>query len=191
MESRTTTELIEALGNDVTRCHQELITAIDIGTVDSSGNVDADYEYHARQLVRTIFAFIEGVTFSMKVKAAAHCLKNKKEISDGERFFAVDMDHILTEKGEVVERPAHLRLSDNVRFAFALQERALDLAETFDPSCEWWSCFKSSIRLRDRLTHPKMPADIDISGDEIVSALKAYEGFKDQAFIYAEYYNAM
>ena len=190
MENRTTSELIETLGNDVTRCHQELITAIDKGTVDSSGNVDADHEYHARQLVRTIFAFIEGVTFSMKVKAAAHCLKNETDISDGERFFAVDMDHILTDKGQVLERPAHIKLSDNVRFAIALQEKALDLTDTFDASCEWWSCFKSSIRLRDRLTHPKMPEDIDVSGNEIVNVLKAYEGFKEQALKYVEYYNA-
>jgi len=63
MENRSTSELIETLGNDVTKCHEELLKAIDEGTVDSDGNVDADYEYHARQLVRTILAFIEGVTF--------------------------------------------------------------------------------------------------------------------------------
>jgi hypothetical protein len=129
------------------------------------------------------------MSFSMKVKAAAHCLDNEKDITDGERFFSIDMDHILTDRGEVLERPAHIKLSDNVRFAFALQEKALNLPESFDASCEWWSCFRSSIRLRDRLTHPKMPEDIDVSGDEIVNALKAYNGFKEQAVKYGEYYN--
>jgi len=190
MENRSSSELIEALGNDVTKCHEELLKAIDEGTVDSDGTVDADYEYHARQLVRTIFAFIEGVTFSMKVKAASHCLDNRIEITDGERFFAVDKDHILTDKGRVIERPAHIRLSDNVQLAFALQEKALRIAKLFDSSCEWWSCFKSSIKVRDRLTHPKMPEDIDISGDEIVSVLSAYEGFKEQALNYSERYKA-
>ena len=190
MENRSTSELIETLGNDVTKCHEELLKAIDEGTVDSDGNVDADYEYHARQLVRTILAFIEGVTFSMKVKAASHCLDNRIEITDGERFFAVDKDHILTDKGRVIERPAHIRLSDNVQLAFALQEKALRIAKLFDSSCEWWSCFKSSIKVRDRLTHPKMPEDIDISGDEIVSVLTAYEGFKEQALNYSERYKA-
>ncbi len=188
MEDRSTSELIDALGNDVIRCHEELLKAIDEGTVDASGNVEADYEYHARQLVRTVFAFIEGVTFSMKVRAASHCLDNGIEITDGERFFAVDQDHILTDSGRVIEKPAHIRLSDNVRFAFALQEKALGIPKPFDSSCKWWSCFKSSIKVRDRLTHPKMPEDVDISGDEIVSVLTAYEGFKEQALYYSECY---
>ena len=114
---------MKPLGNDVTKCHEELLKAIDEGTVDSDGNVDADYEYHARQLVRTIFAFIEGVTFSMKVKAASHCLDNRIEITDGERFFAVDKDHILTDKGRVIERPAHIRLSDNVQLALRYKKK--------------------------------------------------------------------
>jgi hypothetical protein len=190
MEDRTTKELIDTLGEDVTRCHDELIASIEEGTTDSDGNVDADYEYHARQLVRSVFAFIEGVTFSMKVKAADYCLQNDKEISDAERFFAVDVDHILTDKGQVIEKSAHIKLSDNVRFAFALQEKALGLTDSFDASCEWWSCFKTAIKIRDRLTHPKLPEDIDVSGNEIVTVLKAFNGFKEQALNYAQQYGA-
>jgi hypothetical protein len=33
-----------------------------------------------------------------------------------------------------------------------------------------------------------MPEDIDISGDEIVNVLTAYEGFKEQALNYSEQY---
>jgi hypothetical protein len=63
----------------------------------------------------------------MKVRPASHCLDKGIEITDGERFFAVDQDHILTDIGRVIERPAHIRLSDNVRFAFSLQENPLAL----------------------------------------------------------------
>ncbi len=186
MSERTTAELIETLGDDVSRCHRELIGAIDEGHVDANGDVDADYEYHARQLIRAIFAFIEALTFSVKVRAAGYCLSHERDISDGERFFAVDIEHRLTEKGEVIERAAHIRLADNIRFAFALQEKALEIAEPFDPSIEWWSCLQSSIRVRDRLTHPKLPEDVDVTGGEIVAALKAYEGFTQQLMVYTD-----
>lgn len=186
MIERTTEALINTLGDDITRCHGELLAAIDEGDVDSNGDVTADYEYHARQLLRLIFAFIEALTFSVKVKSAEQCLNIGRDISDGERFFADDVEHILTDKCDVVERPAHIRLADNIRFAFALQEKALGIATRFDPSSEWWSCLKSSIKVRDRLTHPKFPADIDISGAEIVAALKAYDGFKEQLNIYSD-----
>ncbi|MDB5307740.1 MAG: hypothetical protein JWO38_1942 [Gemmataceae bacterium] len=186
MKERTTRELIEALGEDVSRCHRELIASIDAGERDPNGDVHANYEYHARQLIRAIFAFIEAVTFSVKVKAAEYALRHKRPITDAERFFAVDIEHMLSDRGEIVERPAHIRLGDNIRFAFALQEKALGVAKQFDPSIEWWSCLKSSIKVRDRLTHPKFPGDIDVSGDEIVTALKAYKGFSNQAMLYAE-----
>lgn len=186
MEERTTEELINVLGTDVDRCYASLIDAIDNGETDENGNVSADYEFYARQLIRAIFALIEGVTFSIKVNAAELCIQNKRDISDAERFFATDTDYVLTDKGQVIERPAHIRLSDNICFAFALQEKALDLSDHFDTSAEWWSCFKSSVKVRDRLTHPKFPEDIDVSSQEIVDALKTCEGFKEQALSYAE-----
>jgi len=190
MRERTTSELIETLGDDIDRCHRELIGSIDCGDVDPRRNVYADYEYHARQLIRAIFAFVEAVTFSIKVQAGVYCLNHNRDISDAERFFAADVEYVLTDRGEVVERAARIRLADNIRFAFALQERALGLTKTFDPSKEWWSCLNSSIKVRDRLTHPKLPEDIDVPGNEIVAPLKAYEGFKEQAMAYAELRNA-
>ena len=186
MDERTTSELIETLGDDVFRCHGELLASIDEGTIDPNGGVYADYEYHARHLVRAIFTFIEAVTFSVKAHAAQYCLEHDRDISPSERFYSIDIEYILTDKGEVVERAAHIKLADNIRFAFALQEKALGLSTKFDASVKWWSCLKSSIKVRDRLTHPKLPGDIDVSGDEIVAALEAYEGFKQQVMYYAE-----
>ena len=178
-DERTTKELIEALADDVDRCHRLLIAEVDQGSIDDEGNVDADYEFAARQLLRAIFAFIEGVTFSVKVRAASLCLENGIDISDAERAFAVDVDHDLNDKGAVVERPARLRLTDNVRFALTLLARSKGSPEGFDASVEWWSHLRAAIKVRDRLTHPRMPADTDVSGDEIVTALKAYAGFSN------------
>lgn len=45
MEELTTKRLIETLGDDVDRCHKNLLGSIDEGTVDEQGNVDADYEF--------------------------------------------------------------------------------------------------------------------------------------------------
>jgi hypothetical protein len=178
MDERTTAELIEKLGDDVARCHAGLIEAIDEGGIDRDGGVSADYEYHARQLIRSILAYIEGVTFSVKIKCVDHCLRAGIEVSDNERYLAVEVDPELNEKGEVVERSSKLRLMSNIRFAFRLFEKASKHASRFDPGSEWWSCLHETVRVRDRLTHPKMPADIEVSGEEIVKALKARSGFE-------------
>jgi hypothetical protein len=176
---RTTQELMEQLGDDVDRCHDGLLKAIDAGDRNDDGTTSVDSGYHARQLIRAIFAYIEAVTFSAKISAVGRCLALKIDVSDHERFAAVEIDSKLNDKGEVVEQPAKIRIVDNVRFAFRLLERANGGTVKFDPSSsEWWGDFKKTIRVRDRLTHPRRPEDIDVSGAEIVSALRAKDGFE-------------
>ncbi len=179
MEERSTQELIEKLGVDVTRCHAYILEVIDNGEIDSEGNVSADYEYHARQLIRAILAYIEAVTFSVKASCVHQCLAEGMEVSDHERYLAVEIDSELNDKGEIIERPARIRLTNNIRFAFRLLEKASKQPSTFDPASEWWSCLQEIIRVRDRLMHPRFAEDIDVSGAEIVNALKAKKGFDE------------
>lgn len=177
MEERTTKELIQTLGEDFERCYRGLLQSFDEGTIDEDGNLDADYEFYARQLIRTVFAYIEGVTFSVKVTAVAHCMQRGIEILPQERYIAVEVDYELNEKGEVVERPARTKLPSNIRFAFMLSEKAHELPPQFDASAEWWFCLRESIKVRDRLMHPRMPGDLDVSPEELIKALKAKNGF--------------
>jgi hypothetical protein len=130
----------------------------------------ADYEFHARQLIRAAFAYIEAVTFSVKITAAKDCLIRRVSISPQERAFAGDVDYEVDDKGEVVERTARIKLTRNIRFAFALYERAHNIRPPFDPSSEWWCHLRESIRVRDRLMHPKMPEDLDVAPKELIHA---------------------
>jgi hypothetical protein len=179
-EERSTRELIEVLGRDCDRCHSELVASFDAGKVDSDGNLNADYEFHARQLIRAIFAYIEAVTFSVKASAAWQCMQQGIDITPQERYFATDTEYELNDRGELVEAVAKISLARNIRFALSLNRKARKVSEPFQPSVEWWSCLKESIRIRDRLTHPKMPGDLDILPEEIIKVLKAKDGFEDE-----------
>jgi hypothetical protein len=68
-------------------------------------------------------------------------------------------------------------LEKNVRFAIALVERVYRFSKPFNPAEGWWSEFKTAVR--DRLTHPKLPGDLDINGDEVLAALRAKLGFEE------------
>ncbi|MDD4964963.1 MAG: hypothetical protein PHI11_13710 [Gallionella sp.] len=179
-EERTTQEVIELLGQDCERCHTELLACIDSSEIDADGDVDADYEFHARQLVRASFAYIEALTFSVKVSSAWRCMEEEIDITPQERYFATDMEYEINERGDVVETKAKISLARNIRFALALNRKAHKVSEPFDPSVEWWSCMKETIRIRDRLTHPRWPTDLDISGEEIVKVLKARRGLEEE-----------
>lgn len=183
--ARTTREVIQILGEDCDRCHAQLVAAIEDGEV-SEGGIEADYEYHARQLIRAIFAYIEAVTFSVKAWSAGYCMDNDVEITPQERYFATDTEYELNDRGEVVETIAKISLARNIRFALSINRKAQGVSQPFDASVEWWSCMKKAIRVRDRLTHPKMPRDLDVSGDDIVDALKAKAGFEAEILRHRE-----
>lgn len=75
VDERTTAELIDTLGEDVDRCFRGMDGSFKRGKKNPDGSIEAKYEYHARQLIRAVFAFIEAVTFSMKLRAAEHYAK--------------------------------------------------------------------------------------------------------------------
>ncbi len=179
-DERTTGEVIEVLGEDCDRSFEELSAAIDAGKRDEAGMIDADYEYKARQFIRAVFAFIEATTFSVKASSAARCMDSEIDISPQERYFAVDMGYELNDRGEVVETVEKISLARNIRFALALNRRAHNVAEPFDASVEWWGCLKEAIKIRDRLTHPKWPGDLDVSGDDLLKVVKAKCGFQKE-----------
>jgi len=176
----TTSEVIELLGNDCDRCHAALIAAIDAGQTESDGNIESDYDFYARQLIRSAFAYIEAVIFSVKASSAWRCMEEGIDISPQERYFAVDTEYEVNDRGEVVEATARISLAKNIRFALALNRKAHSVAEPFDPSVEWWNCMKEAIKIRDRLTHPRWPRDLDVAGDEVVKVLMAKRGLEDE-----------
>jgi hypothetical protein len=61
MEERTAKELIETLGEGFKRCYEGPIQFFDDVTLDEYEYLDADYEFHARPLIRAVFAYIEFV----------------------------------------------------------------------------------------------------------------------------------
>ncbi len=176
-DDRTTKELIEILGTDYEYFHGEIISRLDEGEKGQDGLTSADFQFEARQLVRAAFAYIEAVTFSVKVHSAMVCDRNDVYLSDAERNFIGEIQFSLNDKGEVVERAAQIKLTQNIRFAFNLLARSRQIESKFDPSTEWWSCLRSSIRVRDRLMHPRLPVDLDISIKELLDVMKAKHGF--------------
>lgn len=185
-DERTTQEVIKILGEDCDRCHAEIVAAIDRGDLSDGGTVEAEYEFHARQLIRAIFAYIDAVTFSVKAWSAGRCMEMGIDITPQERYFATDTEYELNDRGEVIETTTKISLARNIRFALAINRKAHRIAQPFDASVEWWSCLKKAIRIRDRLTHPKLPGDLDVSGDDIVNALKAKAGFEKEVLHYRE-----
>lgn len=172
---RSTEELIIKLGADRDQCLDAIMK-----TFDGEKKIfdQERFDFHARQLIRSSFAYIEGVVFSLKLTAANKCMRHGLSLSPQERYLCIEIGYDLNDKGEVVERPIQIRLARNILFAFELATRSLKLDHKFNPSVDWWASLKAAIKIRDRFMHPRMPEDFDISLDAVLTVMKATHGFK-------------
>ena len=70
--------------------------------------------------------------------------------------------------------------AENVKFSFRLTDKAHGRkTPTLDTSRQWWSDFKEATRIRDRLMHPRLPRDLNISPDEVVLIMRVEFGFRE------------
>ncbi|MEN1943215.1 hypothetical protein WCE55_05045 [Luteimonas sp. MJ293] len=176
-DERTTGELLLALDSDYRRCYAGILDRINEGEHLEDGTISADHEFDARQLIRAAFAYIEGATFVLKIEASFNSEENGIELLPQQNHFIFESGFELSDKGVVLEKAAKIPLSKNVRFAFNVFAQANGISFTFDPSVEWWSLFKDSTRVRDRLTHPRMPQDLDVTPREVIAMINAKDGF--------------
>jgi hypothetical protein len=174
------------LAADYERCHTEVLHFLDAFKRKPTRKLRKEYEFHARQYIRAVFAYIEALTYSVKAKSAWRCMRYKIPLSSAEQFLSIDMSYEVNDKGVVVETPARISLAKNIRFAIALSRRADGVEKEFNASAAWWSSMKNAIRVRDRLTHPKLPGDLDIGEIEVAHAARAVQGLLDEVIAHRE-----
>lgn len=186
MSERDTGELIRVLGDDFQRCYGNVIADVEAGNRNEDGSIEADHEFNARQLIRAAFAYLEGVTYSIKIAAVDDAIEKGVEITPEEVNFAFEISHSLSDKGRIVERSAHINLARNIRFAFSLYEKTNSIKEQFNPSEQWWNELQKAVAIRDRLTHPRQPEDLDLQPSEVLTVVAAVRGFEAHVMSYIE-----
>ncbi|WP_431025246.1 hypothetical protein [Halomonas sp. H5] len=178
-DERTTADLLVVLDEDYRRCYEQILLRLDEGERNEDGTVYADHEFDARQLIRTAFAYIEGATFVLKIEASFRAEERGFDLTPQQQHFIFEADFDINDKGEVVERAAKISLTKNIRFAFAVFSQASGIKNTLDVSLDWWGKLQGAIKVRDRLTHPRFPADLDVSPQEVIATIAAKVGFDE------------
>jgi len=125
-----------------------------------------------RLLIRSVFAFIETVSFRVKTNAL---LFETNALTPGEISLIKEEDYELADSGEVRIRNARLKLLNNFRFAFAVAAKAADVNFRLDVGGVGWQALRESIPVRDRLTHPKRLSDLIVTENEVRQAMTAFD----------------
>lgn len=144
----------------------------------SRSRVETDVkEYAIRQYVRTVFAMIEGTIYVMKQLAQ----NGIEKLSAAELALIAEELYDLNDKGEPIIRPNYLKLEKNIKFAFSIYAKSVGLTYTLPVHESGWNSLKQSIKLRNRLMHPKNFSNLDVTDDEFNSAVATHEWF-DQKY---------
>jgi len=130
-----------------------------------------------RILVRSIFAFFEAIAFILKSSAL---MANPAILKPEEIALAKEEDYELSDSGEVEIRKAKLRFKPNLLFAFQIAAKSNQINFKLNVNCHQWEALIRSIKVRDRLTHPKKTEDMAVTEKEIEDAQIAYEWIFDQ-----------
>jgi hypothetical protein len=124
-----------------------------------------------RLLVRSVYSFVEAVAYRVKQDAAHHA---SSELNAAERALCAEQSYDLNSKGQPETKKAKLRTLSNLRFAFDVAARAYGAPFVLDVSGHGWLALEQGLAVRDRLMHPKVVADLNVTDLEIRTAMKAF-----------------
>jgi hypothetical protein len=154
-------DMAQVLGQDCTDLYVE--------TQRNNGSM------YRRAYVRSVFAFIEGITYRMK-RTAAHFSRLTDTLQLAELILIDERNFDIDDKGEVVARPAFIKFKNNVKFSFKVYSKSV--GSSFELSLGGgWQKLLNAVKVRDRLMHPKASSDLEVSDDEVEAANIAFKWF--------------
>jgi len=152
----------DALRADVDRCEQLFAAA----------PKDA---FVRRTLVRTIFAQIEGLAASA-IEWARYYADDTSALKDNyalaERLVLSGRVAALDDKGvaQIAPDRNRARTTARLRFVLSLVGRGAEQLPDVDCSGPGWAALLDGLRVRDRLMHPKVAADVDVTDIDLQRA---------------------
>ena len=138
-----------------------------------------EIQFWRRAFVRTVFAFIEGTTASMKRIAADSYHQPDARFSLAELALVAEEAYELNDKGEAVTLPAKIPVTKNIRFAFNVFARTYSINYQLKVDDNRWADLKAGLKVRDRLMHPKRVEDLVVSDEDLALVRSAAYWFLD------------
>jgi hypothetical protein len=167
--------LIEALTSRVA----EVIDLTTVMVADLQESVgDLGSQRHRRAYVRAAFALVEGVMSGLKGILVDAVPAFGVTLERAEQALLAEEADSLRDDGSGRVAPLFLRAADNLRFTFALGEKVFGEPVPVPYRDRGWAGFKESVKVRNRLVHPKRPSDLTVSDEEMAALNDATEWFK-------------
>lgn len=160
---------LEALKGLMTALNEDVVRFKD--AVDNTGR---------RALVRAVFAYIEGTSFGFRTAAFYLSRMRNVQLDIGEMMMAREITYALNDKGQVEEKLALSSPLVNVRFALTLFAKVSGATYEFPAGDSKFEQLRKAQRLRNRLTHPRSSAELEVTTQEQAMVIQVGEWIDEQ-----------
>lgn len=133
-------------------------------------------ESDRRTLIRSIYAFIEGMSYLTRVDILTDF---QEKLSTFESMAMREINYQVDGDGVVHESKAKIRTIALIKLTFNIATKNLDLGNQIECKGKGFESLSRCIKIRDRLMHPKSSKDLDVSDKEIIDAINAFTWFRD------------
>jgi hypothetical protein len=166
-EAPLDTDAVQLFMELTSALHQEVISLISQAKADGSS-------VSKRSAVRAAFAAIEGLVSATKGMVLEPLHAVRPHYTDAEIALLREETYSLTSKGDAVAQPRFLRLEENVRFVWKMFVREWGIDLDVDFQGDGWMAFCSSVKVRNRITHPRTPSELEVTDAEFSRVEKGY-----------------
>ena len=134
-------------------------------------------QFWRRNFIRVFFSVVEGYIFTMKRFALDAHDRGDVQFSLEELALLHELEFYL-DKGKPKGRQKFLKLEDNFRFAFLMLAKAVGSPFKLDVGNNRWESFKNTMQIRNRITHPKTCADLEVTNKEMTRVKEAWNWYR-------------
>lgn len=139
-------------------------------TVAENRMRDDDTPSHRRELVRAVFAAVEGLLWQLKQDVLEHA---KDQLSHHEHAAMTEETYSVDARGSVNPTPRFLPLTTSIRLVVCIVKRYRP-TYNLDFGHIGWANLKDAVEVRNRLVHPKRLEDFSVSDEEIRKTLSGF-----------------
>ena len=194
-------DLLEELNFDLpSRKHVDALLA-DQSHCAQLLNDDCENQCLRRVYCRTNLTLIEGVISYLKEstyqfnRSVLHTFKNMLDLYSidlnvplfrdvvplSEAELLMDRRSVVGSNGEIRTQASFLDFKTNFRFAYKMVDRVFKTtcAPNYGEIRQEWDDLQSAVKIRNRITHPKIGINLDISDDELEVLVRSGQWFVD------------
>lgn len=132
-----------------------------------------------RAYVRFFFSGVEGVTYGMRQLLLSANKSGQIKLTSAELSLLREERYEINDHGKVNTRTAFANFLPSIQFTLRTFAAAYGLSHIYKSAKQHpgWTAFRESVKIRNRLTHPKDVRELMVSGEEFTKIELAEDWF--------------